>query len=51
MLRPPRADQVTDEPGEPQQAVGEEPSHPDGAVQWPPGLVMNLEWAAVWAVD
>jgi len=50
-LRPLRLDRVADDPREPQHAVAEQPSPPDAAVQWPPGLIVNLEWAAVWAVD
>jgi len=50
-VRPPRKTAPIYDPPEPQVAVVERPPIPEGSLKWPPGLLVDLEWAALWAVD
>jgi len=51
MLRSPYPDPVTNDPFPPQLEAGEGSSNAEAAFKWPPGLVVDLEWAALWSVD
>jgi hypothetical protein len=50
-VRPSHEDRPSADPTQPQVAVVERTPKPETVFKWPPGLVVNLEWAAVWSVD